>query len=446
MRGPDAWLAAEVRTYTDRTSRSRKRFEIARKVLPGGDTRSITFYEPYPVAIAAAGGIQLTDMDGNRYRDFLLNYTSLITGHRHPVVQRAARLAMDRVVAVAAPAPGQVELATELADRIPSVERVRFLSSGTEAAMLAVRIARAVTGRSVVIKAIGGYHGSYPDLDFMLRPGSRPLGVPESSEVVAVPYNDTGRLVSVVEQLGERCAAILLEPALGAAGIVPGDAEYLRSAERVARRNGALFILDEVITFRLGRGGLQGLLGLSPDLTVLGKIIGGGFPVGALGGRAEPMEVLAPRGERSIAHSGTFNGNPVTMAAGLAGLKLLTPSAYAHLDALGARLADGIRAAFASSGVTGSVTQVGSLLNVHFTGGPVNDADGAWSSDKPSMGAFHLGLLNRGVFVAPRGMLAVSLATTANDVDAALAAIGDTLTGMCGDMRRAESTVASFGQ
>src|SRR4051794_14997824 len=364
-------LERERRELEARTPASRDRFTRALEMLPGGDTRASTFYPPYPVVIAHGDGLELVDIDGNRYADFLLNYTSLIAGHRHPAVLAAVEEALGHLTGVAAPVPGQVELAAEIVRRVPSVDRVRFTNSGTESNLIMVWAARAFTGRETIVKGTGGYHGCVPELDRGIRPGTLLPGLPASTPVVAVPYNDADALADAVAAAGDDLAAILLEPVLGSGGVVPPRPGYLEAAQRLAHEAGGLFLLDEVITFRLSPGGYQALAGVGADMTAFAKIIGGGFPVGAVGGRAEVMEVFVPGGPRSVSHSGTFNGNPVTVAAGLATLALLDDAAYGRLDELGARLADGLRGTITRSGVAAQVTQVGSLLNVHFTEEPV---------------------------------------------------------------------------
>jgi glutamate-1-semialdehyde 2,1-aminomutase len=411
-----AVLEAEQREYESRTPSSRERFRRASDVFPGGDTRVATFHAPYPLTIERGERIDLVDVDGNGYLDFLLNYTSLVAGHRHPQVMEAAAEAMGRLTGVAAPVPGQIELASELIDRVDSVERVRFTNSGSESTLVALWAARAYTGRPTVIKAIGGYHGCVPELDRSIRPGAFPPGLPESAPVVAVPFNDGGALRAAIEDAGESLAAVFLEPVLGSGGVVPPEEGYLESAAEWARAAGALLVLDEVITFRLSRGGYQGLAGVTPDLTAFAKIIGGGFPVGAVGGSADVMEVFRPGGAKSITHSGTFNGNPVTVAAGLRTLELLDEKGYETLNSLGGKLAKGLRDAIAETGVAAQVTHVGSLLNVHFTTEPITDFDGTQRADHKAAAAYHLGLLNRGVFIAPRGMMAVSLVTEERDL------------------------------
>jgi glutamate-1-semialdehyde 2,1-aminomutase len=412
-------LEQEIESHESRTPKSAKRFAEALGVFPGGDTRAVTFYDPYPITVAESRGIELIDLDDNRYRDFLLNYTTLIVGHCHPVVLAAAENAVGHGSAVAAPVPGQVELARMLVDRVRSVERVRFVNSGSEATMLAIRLARAFTGRDLVVKAVGGYHGTFPDLDSTIAPGALPAGVPESTPIHAVPFNDVEALRKTFRERGRECAAVILEPVLGS-GVIRGDDEFLHEAQRLAREAGALFVLDEVISFRLGQGGYQALVGLTPDLTTFGKIIGGGFPVGAVGGREDVMELLTPGASPGVAHSGTFNGNRVTVAAGRATLALLDDEAYATLDRLGARLAEGLREAIAETGVAAQVAHVGSLVNVHFTTGDIRDGEALTRGDQAAARVFHLGLLNRGIFIAPRGMYVLATVTTEGDVDSAI--------------------------
>jgi glutamate-1-semialdehyde 2,1-aminomutase len=393
-------LERERKEFEARTPRSAARFQRALDVFPGGDTRIATFHEPYPVVVERAERIDLVDVDGNEYADFLLNYTALVTGHRHPEVMAAAEEAIARVTGVAAPVPGQVELAEELIARVPSVERVRFTNSGSESTLIGVWAARAFTGRPTVIKAIGGYHGCVPELDRSLRTGAFPPGVR-----------------TAIDDARDSLAAVMLEPVLGSGGVIPPESGYLERAREWTREVGALLVFDEVISFRLSRGGYQATAGVDPDLTAFAKIIGGGFPVGALGGRGEVMDVFRPGGERSISHSGTFNGNHVTVAAGLKVLELLDDGAFAKLNDLGEKLAQGLRGAIKRTGVAAQVTHVGSLLNVHFTTEPVRDFESVQGGDPLAAAAFHLGLLNQGVFVAPRGMLAVSTVTEEEDVD-----------------------------
>jgi glutamate-1-semialdehyde 2,1-aminomutase len=430
LTGSQAALAREVERFIARTPASRAAFERARRVMPGGNTRASVYYEPYPATVVRAAGIELTDADGNRYHDLLLNYTSMILGHANPRVVEAATHAVQSGSAVAAPVPGQIELAEELVRRIPSVEQVRFVNSGTEAGITAVRAARAFTGRDWVIKISGGYHGSAADLDAGLRDGVRPPGVPSAVATRAVPFNDPSALDAAAAQLGPELAAIILEPVLGNAGLVPPAPGYLEHVRQVADTAGAVLIFDEVITFRLSPGGYQLLAGVFPDLTCLGKIIGGGFPVGAVGGRAEIMAVFSPGSMTYVGHSGTFTGNAVTMAAGLETLRQLDGAAYARLDRLGARLVEGLQSAVEETGVPAAVLHVGSLVNLVFTDVPVTNAEAARPLDPAAAQAFHLGLMNRGIFIAPRGLFAMSTVTSEEAVDAAVSAAHEILAGL----------------
>lgn len=409
-------LDRERKEFERRTRRSRERYARAVEAFPGGDTRLATFYPPYPAAIDRAERIDLVDADGNRYLDFIVNYTSLILGHRHPAVMEAVREMLGRVTAVAAPAPSQLELAQELIRRVDSVERVRFTNSGSESTLLAVWAARAYTGRPTLIKTIGAYHGCIPELDRSLRPGYWSPGVPEASAVRAVPFNDEAALRAAVHESGEELAAVILEPVIASGGVIPPEPGYLQAARQLTEEVGALLIFDEVITFRLSSGGYQKIAGIAPDLTAFAKIIGGGFPVGAVGGRADVMDVFRPESERAVAHSGTFNGNPITATAGLKVLELLDASAYEKLEQLGAMVEDGLTRAIERIGAEAQVTRVGSIGYVHFTSEPIRNADAAQTGDPVAAAAYHLGLLNRGVFIAPRGMFALATVTEEGDV------------------------------
>ncbi len=420
-------LERERKVFEQRTPVSGERFARAQAVFPGGDTRAATFYAPYPATIAETAGTRLVDVDGNEYIDMLFNYTSMIVGHAHPSITDAVTRTFSRTTPVAAPVIGQIELAEEIVRRVSSVEQLRFVNSGTEATMGATRIARAATERDIVIKTIGGYHGSFPDLDYWLRPDRFPAGVPDSSPLRVIPYNDPDALEAVLGECGEGCAALIIEPVMGTAGVILPTDDFLSAARELTHAAGALLIVDEVITFRLGRGGAQQRLGIEPDLTTLGKVIGGGLPVGAVGGSASLMQVLTPGAEKAVSLSGTFNGNAATMAAGLATLELLDDEAFARLDVLGDRLADGLRTAIARHGAPAQVTSIGSLVNIHFTEEKLLDAGASLAADAETAAAFHLGLLNRGIFIATRGLFAVSTVTTEAEIDQTVEVAGEML-------------------
>jgi glutamate-1-semialdehyde 2,1-aminomutase len=413
-----------VARYRERTSKSQLYTQRARRVLPGGDTRTGTFYKPYPAYMVSGFGAILTDLDGNQYLDFLNNYTSLVHGHAHPELIAAARGQLPNGAVYASPMMGQVELAEVLCSRVPSVEMVRFTNSGTEATMLALRAARAYTGRSGIIKMRGSYHGSHdvaaasadPDADRGIPTGLR-------QDLYTVPFNDLEATEALLRDYSDSIAAIIVEPVPNAGGLPLPKPGYLQGLRDLADQYQVLLIFDEVVTLRLHEGGYQQQVGVLPDLTAMGKIIGGGYAVGAFGGKREIMELFDPAQPGSLAHSGTFNGHSVTMAAGLASLRLLDSAAIARINALGAELAKGFDEAFAEVGIAGRTTSVGSLVQVHWGNGPLSNMDEIEAAhraagDLPLL--LHLELMNRGLFAAARGEYNISTVMTESDITTAI--------------------------
>ena len=345
----------------------------AERLFPGGvnsPVRAFGGVGGIPRVIGRASGARLWDVDGNELIDYIGSWGPMILGHAHPAVIAAVVEAAGRGTSFGAPNPGEVALAEEIVAAMPSIEQLRFVSSGTEAAMSAIRLARAFTGRDRIIKMAGGYHGHADAL--LVQAGSGARGLPASAGVTAgaagdtlvVAYNDLGGVARLVAE-EEDVAAVIVEPVAANIGVVLPDAGYLEGLRRLTARHGTLLIFDEVITgFRLARGGAQERYGVAPDLTVLGKIIGGGLPVGAYGGRARIMSRVAPLGP--MYQAGTLSGNPLAMAAGLATLRELTPAIYRQLERAGAALAEGLAQAAANAGVRVRVTQAGSLLTVFF--------------------------------------------------------------------------------
>jgi glutamate-1-semialdehyde 2,1-aminomutase len=416
--------------YTARTPRSAALFERATGALPGGSTRTTTFSEPYPPYVAEGHGATVTDVDGNAYLDFLGNYTSLILGHAHPDVVAAVEAQVRRGSAFAAPTQLEVELGEEIVRRVGSIERVRFTNSGTEATMFALRLARAHTGRDLIAKFAGAYHGTHD----LAMTGSVGVPVLLGDLVVELPFNDMTGVARTLAGRERDVAAIIVEPIQGVAGMVPAEPAFLADLREFTRRHGILLVFDEVISFRVGPGGAQGLFGVEPDLTALGKIIGGGYPVGAFGGRAEVMSQLDARRPGAMAHGGTFNGNPVTAAAGLVTLRHLTPERYERLTALGDRLRAGLTAGFASAGLDARVTGLASLFQVHLgqgvesgslaTGRSTVDALAA-ADAKARAARFYLGMLLDGFMTAPRGMGALMTPLDEAHIDGFVAAAVD---------------------
>lgn len=413
--------------YIERTPRSRRLHERLRRVMPGGDTRSITWFEPYPAVIERAGGYELRDVDGNTYIDLLSNYTALVHGHAHPRIVEAITAQASLGTVYPAPHAAQLQLAEELVRRVPSVERVRFTNSGSEAILQAVRAARAHTRRPLLVKALGGYHGSWDQVPLTPEEARRVATPPEIESLLRfVPYNDAPALEDVLAREGERVAAILLEPVMGE-GVIAGEADYLRSARDLADRHGALLILDEVVTFRLAPGGRQEAVGVSPHLTTFGKIIGGGLPVGAVGGSEAVMSVFDPNRDGALPHSGTFNGNTLTMAAGLVSLELLTAAEIERINRLGERLAAGLREALAAHEIDGGVTQCGSLLHLVFgsDGEPRRFED--LDLESRTLDRVHLACMEEGLFIAPRGLMNTSTVMNDDVIDEVTARFGRAL-------------------
>ncbi|MGH7354942.1 MAG: glutamate-1-semialdehyde 2,1-aminomutase [Candidatus Rokuibacteriota bacterium] len=421
-------------------SESRRLFTAAQRVIPGGVNSPVRAFRSVggdPFFVARGEGARLWDVDGRSYVDFVGSWGPLILGHAPSGVVEAVAAAAARGTSYGAPTPGEVELAELVAAAYPSMEMVRLVSSGTEAAMSALRVARGVTGRDVLVKFEGGYHGHADSLLVKAGSGGATFGVPDSGGVpralagltLTVAFNDLDAVRDLFRRRGGDIAAVIVEPVAGNMGVVPPRPGFLEGLREETARHGALLIFDEVITgFRVAFGGAQARYGVRPDLTCLGKIIGGGLPVGAYGGGRRIMEHVSPLGD--VYQAGTLSGNPLAVAAGLATLRALRdPGVYTRLEALGARLEQGMRRAADKHGVPVTVNRVGSMLTAFFTPGPVTDYASAKRSDTECYGRFFRGMLERGVYVAPSQFEAafVSLAHTEADVDGAARAATEAL-------------------
>ena len=394
--------------YLAKTPGSRALFERATASFPGGSTRTTIFNPPYPPYMARGEGLRTWDVDGNEYRDFLGNYTSLILGHAHPDVVAAVERQVRLGSAFAAPTEIEVELAEEIRSRLPSVERIRFTNSGTEATMFAIRAARAFTGRPLLAKFERAYHGTH-DTALAGTPGV-PAGI--SDLVVALPWGDADGVEHGLAGREKDLAAIIIEPVQGAGGIRAADPAFLRFLRDYADRIGALLVFDEIIAFRIGPNGAQGVFGVRPDLTTLGKIVGGGYPLAAFGGRAEVMDQFDARRPGALSHGGTFNGNPVAAAAGLATLRYLTPERYTRLADLGDRLRGKVRGAIGARALDARIDGVASLFQVY--AGPSLQGEVGLSATE----TLFLGLIVDGFHLAPRGMGAIPTPAGEADMDA----------------------------
>lgn len=442
-----AAMEVELQRYRDRTPASAAAFGAGAMVLPGGDTRSTLHHEPYPVHLVRGVGARLWDADGNEYLDFTNNHTALVHGNAFPPVLNAARQQMDQGLCFGTPTPLQGQAARLLVERIPALELVRFCASGTEATMHATRVARAFTGRPLIAKAEGAYHGSQDDMFISTHPSretagpaDHPLPTPRChglgrssiTDTAVLPFNDPAGAARLIRSAGDDLAAVFVEPVMGSAGMIPADRAYLLAIAEAAADVGALLVFDEVIALRLSRSGGQGWFGIRPDLSCFGKMLGGGFPLGAFGGRRDIMELFDPARPDAVAHPGSMNAHPVSLVAAMTTLDELTVERIDHMNLLGGILADRLSEVARRHDVPLTVTGIGSLRGLHFTHGPVRCFRDTWGEDRGLQQTVFLGLLNEGVLVDRRGALCLSTQTQLEDVEGFAAALDRALHRMAG--------------
>ena len=423
----------EINRYLEITPQSRAIWEEACRYLPDGDSRHSIFWNPYPIFTESAQGAVVTDADGVERLDFINTMTTMILGHGPAPVLEAARQQMERGLAYNSPNRHQVELARLLCERIPSFQQVRFTNSGTEATLNTLRAARAFTGRSKFAKVEGGYHGTHDAVLVSLRidpatggdydnpqPVASSGGLADGTldQAVIIPYNDVETARRILEEQRDELAAVIVEPVMGSVGMLPAETAYLTMLRDFADDSGALLIFDEVISFRVAPGGAQEYYGVTPDMTALGKIVGGGFAVGAFGGRSDVMSLYSPAQGAAIAHGGTFNANPMTMAAGVATLNELTPTVYRRLAELTEMLRQGIRQVCSELEQPVLVTGAGSLFGIHFTDGPLRNYRDIAQTDKDLAGRVFMGMLNEGFLMAPNLVGALSTCLGEVEIDA----------------------------
>jgi len=416
--GLDTAVADLVGRYVDRNPRSAELFADAADVMPGGNTRSVLHYPPFPLYVERGDGCRVWDVDGHGYLDTVGEMSAGLYGHSHPVIRRAIERAVAGGLSPAGPTTAELELAAAIRRRFSSIELVRFTNSGTEANLMALAVAAVHTGRRTVLAFDGGYHGGV--LSF--AHGVSPVNVPH--QVVLAPFNDLAATASVAADRSDELAAIIVEPMQGSGGCIPGHPTFLAGLRNVADRTGALLIFDEVMTSRLAPGGMQGALGIRPDLTTLGKYLGGGMSFGAFGGRSDVMARFDPRRADALAHAGTFNNNVVSMAAGAAGLtEVYTIEEARRLDERGDSLRQSLNERFERAGVAMCCTGTGSLLNLHPVAGAVRSIDDLHHADQRRRDVVFYELLERGVYASRRGFIALSLPFG----DAEIAELTDTI-------------------
>ena len=436
-------LEREIDAYTAANPKSAELHDRATEFMPGGDTRGSIFWNPFPLYVTHAAGTELTDADGNKRVDFVNNMTTLILGHRPPEVTAALRNQIEHGLSFSAPSPPVVRWAELMCERVTSLDRVRFVNTGTEATLNAIRAARAFTGKRKLVKCEGAYHGNHDAIQISVMPPLDKAGSADSPRAVAafpgisesavddiyiVPYNNIVAAERIIRQHADELAAVIVEPVNGQCGMVPGQPEFLEGLRRVTDELGIVLIFDEVIAFRIAYGGAQDYYGITPDLTCFGKVIGGGMPVGAFGGREDIMSMWDPsRGGATVQHAGTFNGNPMTAAAGIATLETLTPDRYVHLEKLGDLVRSELRALFAELEVPMGVTGIASLFALQFTSEEVVDYRTSATNDRNMLDTMFIGLLNEGFLLSSRCLGSVSTVHTEDDVHAFVGAVKNVL-------------------
>lgn len=417
------WSVAAARdearaAYVARNSASAAGYARAEQVMPGGNTRSVLFYEPFPLTIVRGDGCTIWDADGHFYLDLLGEYTAGLYGHSNPIVRRAIDRALDGGINLGGHNLLEAQLARLICDRFASIERIRFTNSGTEANLMAMALAKAATGRSRLMVFAGGYHGGV----LTFGGAASPVNVPH--DFIIAPYNDAAETVRLIALHGADLAAVVVEPMLGSGGCIPALPGFLEAIREATRAVGALMVLDEVMTSRMSAGGQQGRMGLVPDLTTLGKYMGGGMSFGAFGGREDLMGLFDPRRPNALPHAGTFNNNVLTMSAGVAGLSELFTSEVA--DALFARgeiLRGRLNGLCSAHGVRMQFTGLGSMMNVHFTARPIVNPSDAAQGDAAMRDLFFFDMAAAGIYLARRGFIALMLPVGAAELEQVVGAV-----------------------
>lgn len=416
--------------YREKFPVSRERHQALLKYIPGGATRSLSYFKPYPIHIAHGEGAYVYTHEGHKLLDVTNAYGALVHGHGDPDVVKAVQEGIARGSQYSTPTDGQYKLARLLCERVPSFDRVRFLNSGTESTLFALRTARAFTGRDKILRLSGGFHGTHDCVAASTRKNVITAGIPKgmTADMLEVPFNDFEALERTVRENAADLAALIMEPFLGAGGVVLPEPGYLEHARRVTQAHGVLLIFDEIFSFRIDTGGCQKRFGVTPDLTTVGKVVGGGLPIGVFGGRQEIMNIYCHECTATpLYHSGTFNGYETVMQAGYAALAKYDEAAVATLNSLGDHFQAGLLRIFRENGLNIQSNQIGSLLNIHFVNRKADKPEIVQTSAEQLHALMHLSLLTKGFFTIPRGLFILSTRMTRTEIDRMVAGIAATL-------------------
>ncbi len=416
--------------YMEKFPISRERHERLINYIPGGATRSLSYFKPYPIHISHGKGAHVYTHEGHRLFDVTNAYGALVHGHGDPDVVKAVQEGIEKGSQYSTPTDGQYNLAKLLCERVPGFDRVRFLNSGTEATLFAMRTARAFTGRDKILKMTGGFHGTHDCVAASTKKNVITAGIPAgmTQDMIEVPFNDGDALEKVVQENASELAAVIMEPFLGAGGIVLPEEGYLQRARKITQAHDVLLIFDEIFSFRVDTGGCQKLFNVVPDITTVGKVVGGGLPIGIFGGKKEIMNIFCHENTKTpLYHSGTFNGYETVMQAGFAALSKFDDAAVSAINQLGNQFQAGLLKSFKANGLNIQSNQIGSLLNLHFYNQPINRAEQVLESEEELHTLLHLSLLNKGVFTIPRGLFILSTVMTRDEIDWVVDKIDQTL-------------------
>jgi glutamate-1-semialdehyde 2,1-aminomutase len=418
----DAAIAETSAKYRRANVNSAVRHEDAKRALPGGNTRAVMFYQPFPLTLTGGNGCTVTDLDGHTYVDFVSEYTAGLYGHSNEKIAATIKHVADCGWVLGGPNPYEGRLAQAVVDRYPAIERVRFCNSGTEANLMALSTARAVTGRPRILAFEGGYHGGI----LTFAHGGSPLNAPYP--FIFGHYNDIAGVMKLIREQAGELAAVILEPMMGGGGCIAATPDFLATLRAETEKAGILLIFDEVMASRLSYRGYHGMAGIKPDMVTLGKYIGGGCSFGAFGGRADILDRFDPAAPNAFGHGGTFNNNIFSMAAGFVGFtEVLTEEALTRMNGLGEDLRNGMNALLGTRNIAAQVTGVGSIMNLHFVGHPVRSPDDVEHADPRWLHLWQLEMLLRGQYVTPRGMIALSLPMSRSEIVAFLDVFADFL-------------------